>query len=242
MMNDLVSIITVSFNCVNSIERTILSVINQSYKNFEYIIIDGNSKDGTVDIIRKYEKYITYWISESDKGVYDAMNKGIKLAKGKWINFMNAGDIFYDSEVLKNIFENNIDLCNYSVLYGNTEFVYSNNKIIVKDINDEHHKIMPACHQSIFCLSNILKEYLFDTKYRIAADFDFFYKLYKEGHKYLYVDYIVASYEASNGMSSVQKMLCYKEILKIRETNRFIYYISIIKFKLKSVIKKIIKR
>src|SRR5476649_2919376 len=87
----LLTVITIVLNGVNILERTILSVINQSYVSIEYIIIDGGSTDGSLDIIKKYESNIDHWISEPDKGLYDAMNKGIKMAKGEWINFMNAG-------------------------------------------------------------------------------------------------------------------------------------------------------
>lgn len=100
----LISIVTVSYNAVLTIEQTILSVINQTYPNVEYIIIDGGSTDGTVDIIKKYEDKIAYWVSEPDKGIYDAMNKGVVVATGEWINFMNAGDIFTDGDVIDKLF------------------------------------------------------------------------------------------------------------------------------------------
>lgn len=96
--NILISVVTVSYNAVATIEQTLLSVINQTYPNIEYIIIDGGSTDGTVDIIKKYADEIVYWISEPDKGIYDAMNKGIKKANGEWINFINAGDSYYDKK------------------------------------------------------------------------------------------------------------------------------------------------
>lgn len=96
--NPLISVVTVSYNAVGTIEQTLLSVINQTYPNIEYIIIDGGSTDGTVDIIKKYADEIVYWISEPDKGIYDAMNKGIKKANGEWINFINAGDSYYDKK------------------------------------------------------------------------------------------------------------------------------------------------
>ncbi len=107
-----VSIVTVVYNDAKGLEKTIKSVINQTYKNVEFIIIDGGSTDGTVEIIKKYEDYIDYWVSEEDKGIYDAMNKGIKAATGTWINFMNAGDVFVDCEVLSSI-----DFLAYQNLY-----------------------------------------------------------------------------------------------------------------------------
>ena len=108
----LISVVTVSYNAVSTIEQTILSVINQTYPNVEYIIIDGGSTDGTVDIIKKYADKIAYWVSEPDKGIYDAMNKGVVVATGEWINFMNAGDIFTDSDVIDKLFHQNIIINN----------------------------------------------------------------------------------------------------------------------------------
>jgi glycosyltransferase involved in cell wall biosynthesis len=92
MNNPLISIITIVYNGITTLEQTILSVINQTYKNSEYIIIDGGSTDSTVDIIKKYEKHFAYWLSEPDKGIYNAMNKGIKLSSGKYIALLNSDD------------------------------------------------------------------------------------------------------------------------------------------------------
>ena len=104
----LISVITVSYNAVLTIEQTILSVINQTYLNIEYIIIDGGSTDGTVNVIKKYADKIAYWVSESDKGIYDAMNKGIAYSHGEYCNFINAGDKFCSSSILKHVSEKSL--------------------------------------------------------------------------------------------------------------------------------------
>lgn len=97
----LISVITTVFNADDSIERTIRSVINQTYDNLEYVVIDGGSTDGTLEVIKKYDDVINFWISRKDRGIYDGMNGGVCLAEGEWINFMNAGDEFASSDVIK---------------------------------------------------------------------------------------------------------------------------------------------
>ena len=123
-----ISIVTISYNIVSSIEKTILSVISQTYSNIEYIVIDGGSTDGTVDIIKKYSNKISYWVSERDKGIYDAMNKGIEAATGDWINFMNAGDLFFHNNVISEIIpflDNNVD-----IIYGDFEKLSDEDKVL----------------------------------------------------------------------------------------------------------------
>ena len=139
----LITVITVVYNGAKYLEETIQSVINQTYPNVEYIIIDGGSTDGTIDIIRKYEDYVDYWVSEPDKGIYDAMNKGIIVSIGEWLNFMNSGDKFYEEQLLDKIFM--IALVNK----GYYDFIYSDTMLDGKnlfycDISD--NKII---HQSV---------------------------------------------------------------------------------------------
>lgn len=113
-----VSVITVVYNGIDYIESTILSVLNQDYINLEYIIIDGGSTDGTLDIIKKYEDRIFYWLSEPDHGIYDAMNKGVAVATGIWIHFRNCGDYFYSDNVISAIFTQIIPN-DVTIIYGN---------------------------------------------------------------------------------------------------------------------------
>lgn len=233
----LISIITVVFNGEKYLEETIQSVINQTYENIEYIIIDGGSMDGTVDVIKKYEDKIDYWISEKDNGIYDAMNKGILAASGAWINFMNAGDSFYNNEVLENVFFKN-DLENIDLLYGNYAVKDENNLILihvdVKDYSDKRN--IPFCHQSLFVKSSLLKTNLFDLQFKIAADYDQYLRLKFKDVKILHLPLVISIY-LDGGISSVSREKLIKEYYRITKKYfplyaTFIYAIRILKFKI----------
>ncbi len=196
-----ITIITVTLNASLLLKQTIESIINQTYSNIEYIIIDGKSKDNTIDIINKYEKYITYWCSENDNGIYDAMNKGILKSSGEWINFMNAGDSFVSNKTIENIFTQ--DQSYYDILCGNY-ILNSHNKssIIFPKKNWKITNGMPSCHQTMFIKSFLHKQFNFDTTYKICADYDFIYKLHLRGyHKIHFLDMIIANF-LDNGISS----------------------------------------
>ena len=183
----LITVVTVVYNGEQFLEETILSVINQTYDNVEYIIIDGGSTDGTLDIIKKYEHAIDYWVSEKDKGIYDAMNKGIDLATGEWINFMNAGDQFCDGAVL-GIASN----------LSSKELVY---KFLVQteynEIPIERADIWYLCrrmlnHQGLV-YSRLALNNKFDPNLKIAGDFKHLleFNLWKN---VIYVDILIAKY------------------------------------------------
>jgi len=192
----LITVVTVVYNGEEHLEQTIKSVIEQSYDNVEYIIVDGGSSDGTLDIIKKYEDQIDYWVSESDSGIYDAMNRGISLLSGKWVNFMNAGDEFYDLDVLKKIFDSQLEK-GIGVIYGDVLRRYSkDHKVIEKSKPIETiYEGMPFSHQSSFVNHAHLKRYNFNLEYKICADYDIFCRLYSENVKFLYTDCIIASYD-----------------------------------------------
>jgi len=157
----LITIITVVYNGEEYLEETIKSVINQDYPNIEYIIIDGGSTDGTIDIIKKYEDYIDYWVSEKDSGIYDAMNKGISLALGKWINFMNAGD--------KMLYLNPDDLIKNKKTFSVYFFDKKAEKIYKNPLTKMYLTRNMVCHQSIvYSRKDIVK---YDTNIPVIADF-----------------------------------------------------------------------
>ncbi|MBN3879166.1 MULTISPECIES: glycosyltransferase family 2 protein [unclassified Nostoc] len=160
--NPLVSIITVVFNGEKYIEQTIQSVINQSYKNIEYIIIDGGSTDKTTDIIKKYQSYIDYWVSEPDLNIYDAMNKGFMCAMGEFVNFMNVGDIFFNNKVLELI---KFELCKDSICGQNVYFSNFISGLIYVQMQGQS---IP--HQSLFMKREDFKKNIFNPVFKYCAD------------------------------------------------------------------------
>jgi glycosyltransferase involved in cell wall biosynthesis len=170
-----ITIITVVYNAVSTLEETILSVINQNFDNFEYIIIDGGSTDGTVEIIKKYQDNITLWISEPDKGIYDAMNKGIQNAKGEYVYFLGADDVLIDEFVLEKVkvlFTNKFNIYYGNVIFKNRNQLYDGKfnafKLVTRNIS----------HQSIFYPKAVFDEFQYNTVYRIFADYELNLKLF----------------------------------------------------------------
>jgi len=174
--NVVITIITVVYNGVEFIERTIQSVASQTHKYIEYIIIDGGSTDGTVDIIKAYKDNITYWVSEPDKGIYDAMNKGIRAATGDWINFLNAGDTFAGNDTISNIFAgNNYD--EVDVVFGNSYKKMGSGELVAVESSADISRLSYAPvyrHSASFVKASVHKANLFDLskrKFGYALDF-----------------------------------------------------------------------
>ena len=210
-----ISVVTVCYNAVSTIEETILSVLNQTYDNIEYIIIDGGSTDGTVDIIKKYADRLAYWVSESDKGIYDAMNKGIDAATGDYINFMNAGDTFFNNNTLSQI-EKEINPV-YEIVYGDTIFKapaceYRRKTLPLECILQG----MPFGHQSTFIKLSLMKAVKYDSSFKSSGDYHFFYNCYLKKKSFHHVLIDVAKYENSNGISIDNYRLVLKENARIK--------------------------
>ena len=225
-----VTIITVCYNAANDLEITLESVLNQTYTNFEYLVIDGGSKDQTISLLKRYatlfkNKCKTFrFISEKDNGTYDAMNKGALLAKGEWINYMNAGDSFYCKTCLEDFFSQSIQP-ESGVLYGDTYQMYDFGSGIAHASDyKKDNPIMPFCHQSSFVKAELIQRYLFDTSYRIIADHDLFYRLHEANIKFQYIPIIVARYNGQYGLSATHPLTLRLEGLRVHHINKKWYY------------------
>lgn len=195
----LMSIVTVVFNGEKYLEETILSVITQAYDNFEYIIIDGGSTDGTIDIIKKYEDRIDYWVSEADKGIYYAMNKGIEAASGEFIAFINADD-WYEKDILKNVKEIINEHENIDFFYGDLNFIKTDGEIRIWKGN-RGKKGLSIPHPTVFIRTEILKKTPFNTNFKIVADAELTLRLFHANIKSFYMNEVIANFR-DGGVSS----------------------------------------
>ena len=225
MRSPVFSIITVTFNAAHVLEKTILSVINQTYPPIEFIIIDGGSKDRTVAIIRQYESGIRYWMSESDKGIYDAMNKGLQAATGDYVWFMNAGDVLQHHNVVMELAaiaeQNGLP----DILYGETDLLNSEGIVFAKRRLKAPRRLtwksfrmgMLVCHQAFIVKRSIAPEY--DLQYRFSADFDWCIKCMLQANKITNSNIRLVNY-LYEGTTTANR----KESLKERYTIMCKYY------------------
>ena len=196
----LFTIVTVTFNAESCIERTMRSVLEQDYPDVEYIVVDGGSKDGTISVVQRYEKHITRWISEPDKGIYDGMNKGIALATGEYLLFMNADDVFADAHVLSRVAALLGDSREADVVYGNwiTATEHGEYPGMPQPLESLPRKWV-LCHQATFVKTDLLKSHPFDFSLRYVGDFAQISGLYLEHYKFLYVEVPIALLPINSG-------------------------------------------
>ncbi|SRR5579883_145959 len=209
-----VSVVTVNFNMADEIAGTLDSVLAQDYPNFESIVIDGGSSDGSREIIASYGDRLAHWVSEPDKNLYDGMNKGVRLASGDWVLFMNSGDQFADSGVLSAMFAD--DHADADVLYGHHVRRYPEQNI-ERVIRAEPPQVLPlrmhCAHQSLFMRRKILLDRPFSLSL-LAADYDAILDAYVSGKKFKMIDCVV-SINAVGGRSDKNRWVSFRERMSI---------------------------
>ena len=213
----LISVVTVSYNAIATIEQTILSVINQKYSAIEYIIIDVGITDGTVDIIKKYEDKISYWVSERDNGIYDAMNKGIRHATGKIVGIINSDD-WYEMDAFATVADLYLKKGDLYLYHGDIRYCLGKQETRVDSPNlnlSDFYKGSCVFHPTVFVpLAVYRKVGVFDTAYKIAGDYDFLLRCYLNSIKFMYINRIIANMRIT-GISNRQRIMTYEEVKTI---------------------------
>lgn len=226
-----ITVVTICYNAEKCIKETIQSVLGQSYTDFEYLIIDGNSIDNTVGIIKEFDDKRIVLVSEKDKGIYDAMNKGIRLSSGEYIIFMNSGDVFADSKVLEDISSE----LKADVVFGNA-LIKKQEGTVREKYSDKKFRLFIMFlsgyminHQTIFTKTELLKKYMFDLSYKICADRALYAKLLKNKSSFKRIDRDIVKYDGIEGISSKRenlKNMILENDRVIKENFRFAYMIT----------------
>lgn len=214
------SIITVTYNAEATVEDTIQSVIAQTYRHIEYIVIDGASKDRTLSIVEKYRDNITHLVSEPDKGLYDAMNKGIRLATGDYLCFLNAGDSFHEDDTLQQMVHTLKDNELPDVLYGETALVdHEGHFLRMRRLSapevltwKSFRQGMLVCHQAFFAKRSLVEDY--DRAYRFSADFDWCIRVMKKARTLHNTHLLIIDY-LQEGMTTQNRKASLKERFRI---------------------------
>lgn len=214
MHEPVLTIITVCYQAKDAVRSTIENILKQTWKQFEYLIIDGASSDGTSTLLEQYIPVFSKagihfrFTSEPDHGIYDAMNKGTSLSHGKWLLFLNAGDLFADEHVLEQIFHTNPSA---QILYGDTLCIYQGNtrRYPAQPLSHLEYE-MAFCHQSAFMRRELLLEHPYDLSYKVCADHEFFLSMYLQKKSFEYFPCLISVYEIA-GYSDKNKFLAHKE-------------------------------
>ena len=240
-MNIRISIITITYNSEKTLEQTIKSVVDQDYENLEYIIIDGGSKDGTLDIVNRYRDKIAIVVSEKDNGISDAFNKGIKRATGDIIGIINSDDLLADGALvsLSDAYQEDVD-------------VYRGNLMIWNDTNGEQYVDTPTmhfdikrnflsvCHPSTFISKRTYDKWgVYDVSMRYMMDADILFRFYREGAKFKYVDQNLAIFWLGGVTSDdwKKKIPEYKKVLKLNGASNWMLFRRMLVYRVRNSIK-----
>ena len=240
-MNEKLSIITVCLNDSKNLEKTIENLKNQEYR-FEYIIVDGGSVDHAEKIFTQNKEIIDHLIIEEDKGIYDAMNKGISIASGEWILFLNAGDLLENDQVLKSIFSRDDQHKDIDIIFGDTMVMKNNKEIrLIKAGNLENlYYGMQFSHQSMLVRTSLQKLFLFNIDYKFGADFDFIINAFITRKNFFRYNGPIAKIELG-GVSDIERIKVLNEWLRIIKKKSFKGSIIMIIKIFVQFVKKIIK-
>jgi len=237
-----ISVITVSYNCKDDLHHTIQSVVSQSYSNIEYIIIDGGSQDGSVELIKSYKEKISFWVSEKDQGIYWAMNKGMARATGDYLVFINAGDTFHSNRVLSEVFK---IPASENIIFGKSITKYRDFTCIrYDDFNFEKRNWylnkMPN-HQAVFISREIYSRHKFNTNLSVFADLEYMTNAFNN-YSYKFCDLIISEFELG-GISNYYGS--YKQLKKVLNDDILFskgisksYFAHLIKFMLQNILGK----
>lgn len=233
--NPTLSIITICYNIKDDIKRTCESIVNQTWQDFEWIVVDGGSTDGTVEILKKYQNRINILISEPDKGIYNAMNKGIKLAHGEWLNFMNGGDEYASIDALKHVFKDK--RYEENILQGNEERYNADGKLCYiwqsSHVSKEFFISKSLAHQSMFYNHSLFNKYgLYDEKYKYCADTELNLRLISAGEKVNFLNCVVAKFYLT-GISNDKNMADIRRFEHVRFNNIYFTQQELIDFERK---------
>lgn len=213
------SVITINYNNRNGLEKTVKSVISQKYESYEYIVVDGGSGDGSLELIKHYAEKIAKWVSEKDRGIYDAQNKGIAWSEGQYLIFLNSGDCFHDENVLTRV-AGFIENTGKKLVYGNTDLLNEDASVthlIPTDKPDMNFWYANTLnHQAVFAHRELFdKTGIFDLHYKYAADFDFLFKCFvNNAEEFAHINEVVCDYDNS-GLTSNPAV--YATIIKERK-------------------------
>lgn len=240
----LITVVTVVLNSRDLIEQTIVSVLEQTYENIEFIVVDGESTDGTLDILRKYRSRINFLISEPDDGIYSGMNKGVAIASGQWINFMNAGDTFNSCDSILDIFE--FPRGKEKIIYGDVLVNYGKFSIIKKA--ERLYNLwsgMKFSHQSAFIDTQYHKQNKYNEDYKITADFDFFYKARKNNILFKRENMVISNVVVGgvSEINRIETILDCRRVMQSMSQNQLIllcYKIILLDIKIRSYLKRLL--
>lgn len=230
-----ISVVTVTYNCASCLEPTLRSIFAQDYPSVESILIDGGSTDGTVALIEKWAGRIDYWTSEPDKGIFDAMNKGLSVATGEWVCFMNAGDTFADSRVLSAVFSGGGPIGDsVACVYGQTWALFPGRKVLDPNEpfyrNPSFFRPMGFCHQAVFVRLQWARRVGFDLSYKIASDYRMLRTIYDQGGGFREVPVAVACIDVT-GVSARNRISQMREVARICGCSRDPRFLLLVAYK-----------